>query len=524
MALNLLIVGYLQPIAHYRYEGLRFDLRSGALGASIKVGEFNRLGKRLTLRIDQSEDHGTRLQGIFVQVDDPKGSSVAATAEAGRFLSTDDPEVILFRLRNGRLIQQSPKFPAPRTLTFASYDLPIPVPAIDPFRHRGTDFEELYLHELFRLGYGGGATTEEMRLGAQANLNFRMVEVVVMLLLPLLAVALAVPPKRSTSSLGIFLGIVMVVAYHKINQYGEQAAEQGRLDPILALWVPFILLAALVVWMYHVIAHRPGGQPIGALERAAAQFARRLRSLFPRARHGMINTQLFPSRQLALYTVRLFLTRSFAVLVGLVLILMTLDLLGESGKILAVPGNGDPELWRYVALRLPLLTSRFLPFSILLGTLIAFVGLNQNSEVVAMKAAGISAHQMLAPIFLASIVIAAGLFAFNETVVVRSARTVTAWTDNDYRPLPPERGILSNVWVLARRRPGSRAPYRRARRRLPRRRGDHLRPRGRRASADHRCRARGPQRLRLDAGECHHLRFADERGQQGRPRHPAWKA
>ena len=162
----------------------------------------------------------------------------------------------------------------------------------------------------------------------------------------------------------------------------------------------------------------------------------------------MINARLFPSRQLALYTVRLFLTRSFAVVIGLVLILMTLDLLGESGKILAVPGNGDPELWRYVGLRLPLLTSRFLPFSILLGTLIAFVGLNQHSEVVAMKAAGISAHQMLAPIVLASIVIAAGLFVFNETVVVRSARAVTAWTDNDYRPLPPERGILSNVWVL----------------------------------------------------------------------------
>src|SRR5688500_18892001 len=82
MSLNLVIVGYLQPIAHYRYEGLRFDLRSGALGASIKVGEFNRLGKRLTLRIDQSEERGTRLQGIFVQVDDPKGGSVAATAEA----------------------------------------------------------------------------------------------------------------------------------------------------------------------------------------------------------------------------------------------------------------------------------------------------------------------------------------------------------------------------------------------------------------------------------------------------------
>jgi lipopolysaccharide export system permease protein len=169
-------------------------------------------------------------------------------------------------------------------LTFNTYDLPITVPAIDQFRRRGVDYNELYLNELFRLGYGGAATSREQQLGAQANLHFRIVEVLMMLMLPMLAVALAVPPKRSSSALGIFVGIVMVVAYHKVNQYGEYAGAQGRIDPALALWVPFILLAALIGWMYHVIAHHPGGQPIGALEWAAAKTARRVRSLFARAR------------------------------------------------------------------------------------------------------------------------------------------------------------------------------------------------------------------------------------------------
>src|SRR6476620_2280117 len=162
----------------------------------------------------------------------------------------------------------------------------------------------------------------------------------------------------------------------------------------------------------------------------------------------MINLAFFPSRNLAFYMVRLFLTRSFAVLVALVLVLMTLDLLGESGKILAVPGSGDAALWHYVALRIPLLVARFLPFSVLLGTLIAFVGLNQHSEVVAMKAAGLAAHQILAPLIVASIGIAALLFAFNEGVVVKSARVVNAWSDNDYKPIPPQSGVLGNVWIL----------------------------------------------------------------------------
>ena len=146
----------------------------------------------------------------------------------------------------------------------------------------------------------------------------------------------------------------------------------------------------------------------------------------------MINLNLFPSRQLSTYMVWLFLTRSLAVLVALTLILMTLDLLGESGKILAVPGNGDSDLWHYVALRIHILISRFLPFSVLLGTLIAFVGLNQHSEVVAMKAAGISAHQILASIFLSSLGFSFVLFSFIETVMVNSSRVVTAWTDIDY--------------------------------------------------------------------------------------------
>jgi lipopolysaccharide export system permease protein len=281
MLVNIAIVGYIEPYARYRYAGLHFDLQSGALGASIKVGEFNRLGKKLTLRIDKSEEHGTQLQGIFVQADDPTGGSIVATARSGRFLSTDDPQVILFRLREGRLIQQSPKYPVPRTLTFESYDLPVPVPAIDQFRSRGDSFEELLLGELIQRGYGNAAVTHEQRIGAQANLNYRLVEILMMIMLPLLAVALAVPPKRSSSALGIFVAIVVVVAYHKVNQYGVYAGQQGRLDPILAMWVPFAILAGIIGWMYHVLAHHPGGQPIGALEWAAAKVGRRIRSLMP---------------------------------------------------------------------------------------------------------------------------------------------------------------------------------------------------------------------------------------------------
>ena len=156
----------------------------------------------------------------------------------------------------------------------------------------------------------------------------------------------------------------------------------------------------------------------------------------------------FPSRTIALYMGRMFLTRSFAILAALVLILMTLDLLGESGNILAHPGNGDAQLWRYTSLRVPQIIAQFLPFAVLLGTLVTFVTLNQNSEVISMKAAGASAHQILAPLVVVSMGIAAISFTFNERVVVRSNQTLNAWQAVDYGPIPGGHDIMRNVWVL----------------------------------------------------------------------------
>jgi lipopolysaccharide export system permease protein len=283
-ALNLFLVGWLQPWTHYGYERLRFDLRSGALGASLQVGEFNNLSKRFTIRIDRSEEGGTQLHGLFVQADDQKGGGIVATAAHGRFLATDDPDTILLRLEEGRLIQQDPRFTVPRTLGFKSYDLPIKLPRVDSFRARAQDdAEEMTLPEIIHASYGGGATGAE-NLAARANLHFRMVEVILMLLLPMLAVALAVPPKRSSSGLGIFVGIVMVVAYHKINQWGEDAGAQGRFIPEVVMYVPFLLFAALIVWMFITLASKPGGQPIGALERGGAIAWGLVKRLLPKPR------------------------------------------------------------------------------------------------------------------------------------------------------------------------------------------------------------------------------------------------
>ena len=283
VAVNLVNVGYLQPLSRYYYEQLQFELRSGALGAAIKVGEFTTLQDKMALRIEQSRDEGRQLMGIFARIANAKGQVTSISAREGRFLALrGQPDTIILRLIQGQIVQEVPH-QTPRVLTFTRHDLPIDLPAIEKFRNRGGTDREYILPELLRIGWNDNLP-EDVRVKSQASFNYRIVEVVMMLLVPLLGLALAIPPKRSTSALGVFVSVVLVTLYHKVNEYGQNVASLGRIDPTLALWGPFVIFSLLIFWMYWRVAYVPGGQAIGWLESGVAMALKRARALINRRR------------------------------------------------------------------------------------------------------------------------------------------------------------------------------------------------------------------------------------------------
>src|SRR3546814_16773975 len=101
-----------------------------------------------------------------------------------------------------------------------------------------------------------------------------MVQVAAMFALPLLALSLAIPPKRSTSALGVFLSLVIIVTYHKINEYAEQMGVLGRINPWLALWVPYVFFCAFSYLMFNMLA-KQGGKPTGPRHHGSPTFSSR---------------------------------------------------------------------------------------------------------------------------------------------------------------------------------------------------------------------------------------------------------
>lgn len=132
------------------------------------------------------------------------------------------------------------------------------------------------------------------------------------------------------------------------------------------------------------------------------------------------------------YVGRLFATRFLGLLAFFVIVLQALDLLNRSEDIMAAPGATSQSIVQYVLLRAPEIVSQFTPFAALLAIVVTLSALNLSSEIVIMRAAGMSAHRVLAPIAISCCAIAAAHFAYHELVVVGGSERLAYWEANDY--------------------------------------------------------------------------------------------
>ena len=161
-----------------------------------------------------------------------------------------------------------------------------------------------------------------------------------------------------------------------------------------------------------------------------------------------IRRMMVPSRTLARYMVRMHLSRFFGILIGLTAILQLLVLMAVSDEIMAAEGATWVSLVSFVGMRAPQLISQFAPFAGLLATLLTLATLNQHSEVVIMKANGLSAHRILLPLGIASFIIAVAHFVFNETIVVKANAELEYWEAHDYAvDLPANTGLAGRTWL-----------------------------------------------------------------------------
>ncbi|MBI1181781.1 MAG: LPS export ABC transporter permease LptG [Alphaproteobacteria bacterium] len=149
------------------------------------------------------------------------------------------------------------------------------------------------------------------------------------------------------------------------------------------------------------------------------------------------------------YIAKTFLVRFLVLLFGIAVIMQALDVLSQSGDVLAPDGAGMASIWRFTMLRFPQMISNVVGFSALLATLITCTTLAQSSEIAVMQAAGLSSFRIIFPMMGVCAVAAVIHFAFNETIVAQSNDEFERWRASGFAvgdvQLPPSK---SDAWAI----------------------------------------------------------------------------
>jgi lipopolysaccharide export system permease protein len=266
LGFNVVLMGFIQPYAAYTYGNLEFDLRSGALGASVKVGEYVDIGDGMILRVEESRNNGAELLGIFLERTGASGRLITVTAEKGSFFSTNNQQTVILRLQNGRLVDLTDPSDRPRAMTFDSQDITIDLPNFKAFRARGSEYLEWTIDELWDR-MNNPAIAPEQRNRARASFHMLLVQTMGFLLLPLLAIPLGITSHRAPKATGIVVGLALVILLHELFEVCEFLVAQGEFGPFETFWALFGLYAVFSLWLFRLKSRSVTANPLGFVDK-----------------------------------------------------------------------------------------------------------------------------------------------------------------------------------------------------------------------------------------------------------------
>lgn len=148
-------------------------------------------------------------------------------------------------------------------LSFKDLSWPLRNTSAITFRDRGRDERELTLPELYVAWRA--PPDAEAKAEYAAEMHSRVVRTLSLFFLPLLAVPLALGGGRVGQTYGIVFGMVVLVLYEEVLQFGDSLVQLGSTSPLLGLWLPFFCFVMLCVLLFYRAAFRVTEDPLGGL-------------------------------------------------------------------------------------------------------------------------------------------------------------------------------------------------------------------------------------------------------------------
>jgi LPS export ABC transporter permease LptF/LPS export ABC transporter permease LptG len=443
LALGLFNSLYLAPRAAAGLIALGESLKSSQASFEVQPRVFYEEFKDRVLYIqDVTPAAGAAVwQHVFLadltEPADPHITTAAQAIVVNGTPNTPDAQTIRLHLLNGGQHDTSSSDPNQYNITtFTTTDIPIETEAPED-THLGrvnTPIQALSLGELWRRGQAQAATNGREASLYRIEFNKRFSYPFACLVLMLVGVPLGISSKRGGKSTGFVLTILLVFIYYFLSLVGGAFAQSGKLSPFLGVWGANLLFAAAGAILLYQMSR--GGIALSvfssmgvALNKLITRLLNRngspnMRSNYDIAtllrRFRSISRIQFPLL-LDDYVMREYATNFSIVLFSFSLLFLIFTFFELIGPIFR---NRTPlvTVGEYLINLIPFILYNVTPLCALVAVLVTFGAFNRTSELTAMKTSGLSLYRIITPVLVVTVLISAGLFAFDESYLPTANR------------------------------------------------------------------------------------------------------
>jgi LPS export ABC transporter permease LptG/LPS export ABC transporter permease LptF len=266
--------------------------------------------------------------------------------------------------------------------------------------------------------------------------------------LALVGIPLGLSSKKGGKSTGFVLTIVLVFVYYIVALSGMSLARQGKLPVALGMWLSDGVFLVAGILMLYGIERLPVRRPALALRRwlrpaepgepeangeagdpsrapawrnVGSQIVRwpreRLRQTQAAARGALGGRPLMRFGRFPMVLDSLVIRDFLSYLLMLLSTFLVLLLVFTFFELLRDIVRNHVSLLlvgTYLINLVPYLVYNLIPLTVLLAVLVTFGLMQKSNEITAMKATGISVYRITAPVLVAAVLLAGGLFAFDQ--------------------------------------------------------------------------------------------------------------
>ncbi len=263
-AMDFIILGWLQPLSLYRAASFEHQVQKFVSLLPEGGDLFVSTGDK-TILIDNIAPKSNSFGKIFVYQTYPDGKSVTTGGGKGHLAIVEDDPNQYYDVSDVRMIQLTvDKDKQGERILPESYNASMssqmkgPVQAIDTsnFRHRGVSEWELTMGELVR--QQPPEHHEVQKSSMWAELNYRIVQVLFVVLLPFIAILFVVEPRRNPGPFRFLAGLLTILGFHQFLGLAVSFSRGGEVPVWLTLWLPLLLLCIAVFMRFRWLSLKPG--------------------------------------------------------------------------------------------------------------------------------------------------------------------------------------------------------------------------------------------------------------------------